>query len=186
MLNVECKGPCTLRTFYLFFFFIFVILSKYYRCENAENQTWSTFFLWWTKVSETVCKNDWHNVKSCLFFSVPKFRTFDLKSVIMLDNFFFFNYVFFLWNINSMWKQMLQFWTKLFLFLSICVLLLLLLNVFIYMLLAGFVNIWTEVNCKMFICWFSILEIVWGIKNILQNCLFFFLNNKKKILTWNQ
>ncbi len=46
---------------------------------------------------------------------------------------------------------MLQFWTKLFLFLSICVLLLLL-NVFIYMLLAGFVNIWTEVNCKMFIC----------------------------------
>ncbi len=50
-----------------------------------------------------------------------------------------------------MWKQILKFGTKLFLFISIC---LLLLNVllYIYMLLAGVVNIWTEVNCKMFIC----------------------------------
>ncbi len=28
-----------------------------------------------TKVSEAVCKRDWHNVRSYLFFNVPKFRT---------------------------------------------------------------------------------------------------------------
>ncbi len=27
-----------------------------YRCENAENQTWSEFFLW-MKVSEAVCRD---------------------------------------------------------------------------------------------------------------------------------
>ncbi len=32
-------------------------------------------FLWRTKVSEAVCKRDWHNVRSYLFFNVWKFRT---------------------------------------------------------------------------------------------------------------
>ncbi len=30
------------------------------------------FFLWQTKVSEAVCKRDWHNVGSYLFFSMQK------------------------------------------------------------------------------------------------------------------
>ncbi len=32
-------------------------------------------FFWRTKVSEVVCKPDWHNVRSYLFFNVRKFRT---------------------------------------------------------------------------------------------------------------
>ncbi len=32
-------------------------------------------FFWRTKVSEAVCKRDWHNVRSYLFFYVRKFRT---------------------------------------------------------------------------------------------------------------
>ncbi len=32
-------------------------------------------FFWRTKVSEAVCKCDWHNVRSYLFFKVRKFRT---------------------------------------------------------------------------------------------------------------
>ncbi len=32
-------------------------------------------FFWRTKVSEAVCKCDWHNVRSYLFFNVRKFRT---------------------------------------------------------------------------------------------------------------
>ncbi len=32
-------------------------------------------FFWQTKVSEAVCKRDWHNVRSYLFFNVRKFRT---------------------------------------------------------------------------------------------------------------
>ncbi len=31
-------------------------------------------FLWWTKVSEAVCKRDWHNVRLYLFFDVRKFQ----------------------------------------------------------------------------------------------------------------
>ncbi len=31
-------------------------------------------FLWWTKISGAVCKPDWHNVRSCLFFYMQKFR----------------------------------------------------------------------------------------------------------------
>ncbi len=62
----------------VFLFFVFLILSYQnacYGCENAENRTWSEFFLWRTKVSEAVCKCDWHNVRSNLFFNVWKFRT---------------------------------------------------------------------------------------------------------------
>ncbi len=32
-------------------------------------------FFWRTKVSEAVCKRNWHNVRSYLFFNVWKFRT---------------------------------------------------------------------------------------------------------------
>ncbi len=32
-------------------------------------------FLWRTKVSEAVCKRDWHNMRSYLFFNVRKFQT---------------------------------------------------------------------------------------------------------------
>ncbi len=32
-------------------------------------------FFWRTKVSEAVCKRDWHNERSYLFFNVWKFRT---------------------------------------------------------------------------------------------------------------
>ncbi len=32
-------------------------------------------FFWRTEVSEAVCKRDWHNVRSYLFFNVRKFRT---------------------------------------------------------------------------------------------------------------
>ncbi len=58
--------------------FSYVILSYQnacYGCENTENWTWSDIFLflWWTKVSEAVCKRDWHNVRSYLFFNMHKF-----------------------------------------------------------------------------------------------------------------
>ncbi len=39
------------------------------------------FFLWRTKVLEAVCKRDWYNVRSYLFFNVRKFRTKILDSV---------------------------------------------------------------------------------------------------------
>ncbi len=33
-------------------------------------------FFWRTKVSEAVCKRDWHNMRSYLFFNMRKFQTF--------------------------------------------------------------------------------------------------------------
>ncbi len=57
-------------------FFVFVILSYQnacYRWENAENWTWLEFCLWRTKVSEAVCKHDWHNVRSYIFFTWKHF-----------------------------------------------------------------------------------------------------------------
>ncbi len=41
--------------------------------KNTENLTQSNIFLRQTKVSEAVCKRDWHNVRSYLFFNVRKF-----------------------------------------------------------------------------------------------------------------
>ncbi len=32
-------------------------------------------YIWWTNVSEAVCKCDWHNVRSYLFFNVQIFQT---------------------------------------------------------------------------------------------------------------
>ncbi len=75
------KGHCTrsLKFSHTFLnFFVFLILSyqnAWNRCENAENRTWSNLFFWWTKVSEAVCKRDWHNMRSYLFFNVRKFQT---------------------------------------------------------------------------------------------------------------
>ncbi len=47
------KGHCSLKVSRAFFrFFVFLILSYQnacYGCENAENRTWSDFFLWRTK-----------------------------------------------------------------------------------------------------------------------------------------
>ncbi len=44
---------------------------------DAKTQKIETdpIFLWRTKVSEAVCKRDWHNVRSYLFFNVQKFWT---------------------------------------------------------------------------------------------------------------
>ncbi len=75
------KGPCTrsLKFSYAFFGgggFVFIILSYQtacYRCKNAENRTSSEYFLWQTKVSEAVCKCDWPNMRSYLFYNVQKF-----------------------------------------------------------------------------------------------------------------
>ncbi len=71
--------PLTLSLKFLcfFFFFRFVILSYQnacYGCENAENGTWSDFyFLRQTKVSEAVCKRDWHN-SHIYFLTCENFR----------------------------------------------------------------------------------------------------------------
>ncbi len=57
-----------------FVFCVFVIYSYQYACygcENAENQTWSEFFM----TDRGVCKREWHNVRSYLFFNVQKFPT---------------------------------------------------------------------------------------------------------------
>ncbi len=43
------------------------------------------FFLWRTNVSEeSLCKRDWHNVRSYLFFNVRKFRTHCAKTFICI------------------------------------------------------------------------------------------------------
>ncbi len=52
-----------IKTSAFFRFFVFLILSYQnacYGCENAENRTRSEFFY-------SVCKRDWHNVRSYLF-----------------------------------------------------------------------------------------------------------------------
>ncbi len=43
--------------------------------EKTQKIEPGPIFLWQTKVSEAVCKRDWHNVRSYLFFNVLKFRT---------------------------------------------------------------------------------------------------------------
>ncbi len=49
--------------------------------KNTKNQTRSDFFLWWTKIPDEVCKRDWYNVRSYLFFNMWTFRTSILESV---------------------------------------------------------------------------------------------------------
>ncbi len=82
------QGPCTKMKFPMHFF-VFVILSYQnacYGCENAENRTWSGFFFFlYGHVSEAVCKRDWHNVRSYLFFNVQKFRMRISDSVCFRD-----------------------------------------------------------------------------------------------------
>ncbi len=55
--------------------FIFLIISHQnacYRCENAENRTWSEFFLWQTKVSEVnVIDTTWGRIN---FSTCENFR----------------------------------------------------------------------------------------------------------------
>ncbi len=58
---------------------------------RKSNLIW--FIVWWMNVLEAVCKRDWHNMRSYLFFNVRKFRTqcamaftlwYDIVSVILL------------------------------------------------------------------------------------------------------
>ncbi len=60
-------------------FLYFVYLSKcVQRMRNRRKSTWSEKepdSFWWMKVSEEVCKHDWHNVRLYLFFNMYKFRT---------------------------------------------------------------------------------------------------------------
>ncbi len=44
-------------------------------CEKRKKSNTIRIFLWRTKISEAVCKRDWHNVRSYLFFNVRKIRT---------------------------------------------------------------------------------------------------------------
>ncbi len=44
-------------------------------CEKRKNSHSIRIFLWWTKISEVMCKHDWHNVRSYLFFNVRTFWT---------------------------------------------------------------------------------------------------------------
>ncbi len=67
------------RMHFYFYFFIFVILS-YIKMLPTDAKTQKIkpdqiFFFWRMKVSEAVCKRDWLNVRSYLFFNVWKFRT---------------------------------------------------------------------------------------------------------------
>ncbi len=52
------------------------------RKRRKFNLIW--IFLWWTKVSEAVCKCDWHNVRSYLFFYVQKIWT-DISDSVCKD-----------------------------------------------------------------------------------------------------
>ncbi len=44
-------------------------------CEKRIKSNPIRISLWQTKISEAVCKRDWHNVRSYLFFNVRNFRT---------------------------------------------------------------------------------------------------------------
>ncbi len=56
-------------------FNIFVILSyqnTWYK--DAENRTRSNFFMMDESFGGSVCKHDWHNVRSYLVFTMQKFQ----------------------------------------------------------------------------------------------------------------
>ncbi len=44
-------------------------------CEKRKKSNPIRIFLWRMKISEAVCKRDWHNVRSYLFFNVQKIWT---------------------------------------------------------------------------------------------------------------
>ncbi len=72
-----------LRSFLRYFrmhFLVFRIrhpfLSKFLlRMQKRRKLNLVRIFLLWLNVSEAVCKRDWHNMRSYLFFNVWKFRT---------------------------------------------------------------------------------------------------------------
>ncbi len=71
-----------LCVFFLFFCIRHHFLSKcLLRMWKCRKSNLVQIFLWRTKVSEAVCKRDWHNVRSYLFFSVRKFQTRILDSL---------------------------------------------------------------------------------------------------------
>ncbi len=51
------------------------------RMSKHRKSNLNQIFLWRTKVSEAVCKCDWHNVRSYLFFNVRKIQMKILDSV---------------------------------------------------------------------------------------------------------
>ncbi len=50
-------------------------------CEKCKKSNPIRIFFWRTKISEAVCKRDWHNVRSYLFFNVRNVRTKNSDSV---------------------------------------------------------------------------------------------------------
>ncbi len=68
------------RFLYVFFqgfssylsFFTILMLAMDAEIQRIEPDT--ILYLFCTKLLEAVCKHDWHNVRSYLFFNMPKFR----------------------------------------------------------------------------------------------------------------
>ncbi len=82
------QGPCTkMKISYAFFRIRHPFLSKcllWMRKRRKSNLVRFFFFLY-GHVSEAVCKRDWHNVRSYLFFNVQKFRMRISDSVCFRD-----------------------------------------------------------------------------------------------------
>ncbi len=80
---VKVLAHCV-RNFYMCFFRIHhrhaqkpgsLCPNACYGCEKCWKSIPIRITLWRTKVSEAVCKRDWHKVRLSLFFSVQKFQT---------------------------------------------------------------------------------------------------------------
>ncbi len=78
------KGPCTPspKFWYVFIFYFFSDSSSFpikmlatgAKTQKIEPGPIIFYFLWRTEFSEAVCKCDWHNMRSYLFFNVRKFQ----------------------------------------------------------------------------------------------------------------
>ncbi len=75
------KGHCNTESeifacVFPFFHIPHPFLSKcMLRMRKRRKSNLIRIYFWRTKVSEAVCKCDWHNVRSYLFFNVRKFQT---------------------------------------------------------------------------------------------------------------
>ncbi len=65
-------------------------------------------FFWRTKVSEAVCKRDWHNVMSYLFFNVRKFRTQCAETLSLLFQLCFSAFLSHGYRTRGLWKRLLK------------------------------------------------------------------------------
>jgi len=61
------------RIFHICHPFLSKCLLRMWKCRKLNVIRF--LFLWWIKVSEAVCKRDWYNIRSYLFFNVPKILT---------------------------------------------------------------------------------------------------------------